>query len=214
MTFITLIITGLALLISLTTHEYCHALVSFWLGDTTAKRLGRLTLNPLAHIDLVGTVLVPLIGLLSGFPLIGWAKPVPFNPYNLKSRRWGMAIVGLAGPASNLLGAAVYLIMLKVSLSAIGLPMNNLLVIFLAQLVTVNVVLGIFNLLPMPPLDGSRLMEVFFDSPKYRNTLLFLETRGPMLIFMLILLDSFAPVSVIGSIFNAAVSGFFSLAGL
>lgn len=210
----TMIIAAVALLISLTTHEFCHALVSFWLGDSTAKRLGRLTLNPLAHIDLVGTVLVPLIGLMTGFPIIGWAKPVPLNPYNLKSRRWGMAIVGLAGPASNLLLAAVFLVMLKICLAAIGLPLNNLLVILLVQLVTVNIVLGIFNLLPVPPLDGSRLMEVFLDSPKYRNTLMFLETRGPIVIFLLILLDSMAPVSVIGTIFNAAVSGFFSLAGL
>jgi Zn-dependent protease len=210
----TIIIAAIALLISLTTHEFCHALVSYWLGDSTAKRMGRLTLNPLAHIDLVGTVLVPLIGLMTGFPIIGWAKPVPFNPYNLKYRRWGMAMVGLAGPASNLLCAIVFLVMLKISLTAIGLPVNNLLVIFLAQLVTVNIVLGIFNLLPVPPLDGSRLMEVFLDSPKYRNTLIFLETRGPMVIFLLILLDSLSPVSVIGSIFNAAVSGFFSLAGL
>jgi len=214
MFIITLLISVLALLISLATHEFCHALVSFWLGDSTAKRLGRLTLNPLAHIDPVGTVLVPLLGMLSGFPIIGWAKPVPTNPYNLKYHKWGMTMVALAGPASNILAALVYLGMLKTALVALNLPFENLLVLFLAQLVTVNVVLGIFNLLPVPPLDGSRLLQALLDSPKYRQTLLFLETRGPMIIFLLIILDSFSPASVIGRVFNASIGFFFGLAGL
>jgi len=214
MTLVTLLISILALLISLGTHEFCHALVSFWLGDSTAKRLGRLTLNPLAHIDPIGTVLVPLIGMLSGFPIIGWAKPVPTNPYNLRYHKWGMTIVALAGPVSNLLGAAVYLVMLKTVLAVFDLPLHNLLVLFLAQLVMVNLVLCLFNLLPVPPLDGSRLMEALLDAPKYRNLLFFLERQGPMLLFLLIMVDSFLPTPVIGSLFNAVIGSFFGLAGL
>lgn len=214
MVLVTLLISVLALLISLATHEFCHALVSFWLGDSTAKRLGRLTLNPLAHIDPIGTVLVPLLGMLSGFPVIGWAKPVPTNPYNLKYHVWGMSIVALAGPASNVLAAVIYLVMLKTVLVLFALPLSNLLVIFLAQLVSVNVVLCLFNLLPVPPLDGSRLMEALLDAPKYRHILLFLEKQGPMILFMLIVVDSFLPFSLIGRVFDAAIGSFFGLAGL
>ncbi len=214
MAIVTLLITVAALLISLAAHEFCHALVSYWLGDSTAKRLGRLTLNPLAHIDPVGTILVPLLGMISGFPVIGWAKPVPTNPYNLRYHKWGMSLVALAGPVSNVLGAVIYLVLLKTALDVVGLPVQNLLVIFLAQLVTINVVLGIFNLLPLPPLDGSRLLEALLDSPKYRDTLIFLERQGPMLLFMLIIADSFLPSSVLGRFFNAAIGAFFGLAGL
>ena len=214
MTLITILVSVLALLVSLSTHEYCHALVSYLLGDRTAQRLGRLTLNPLAHIDPIGTVLVPLIGLISGFPVIGWAKPVPFNPYNLRYHKWGATLVGLAGPASNFLFALIYLALLKVAFGLIGLPSGNLLVVFLASLVSVNVVLGLFNLLPVPPLDGSKVIEALLDAPKHRQLLLFLETRGPMIIFAILILDSFLPSSVIGHVFNGAFNFVFGLAGL
>ncbi len=214
MAVVTLLISVLALLISLATHEFCHALVSYWLGDSTAKRLGRLTLNPLAHIDLIGTVLVPLLGMISGFPIIGWAKPVPTNPYNLRYHKWGMSLVALAGPISNVLGATVYLVLLKIALDVIGLPLQNLLVVFLAQLVMINVGLGIFNLLPVPPLDGSRLLEALLDAPKYRDILIFLERQGPTLLFVLIIADSFLPSPILGRLFTAAINGFFGLAGI
>ncbi|HSD12628.1 MAG TPA: site-2 protease family protein, partial [Patescibacteria group bacterium] len=88
----------IALIISLVVHEYMHALVGYLLGDETAKRMGRLTLNPFAHADLVGTFLLPLVAIISHFPVIGWAKPVPFNPYNLRDQKWGPTLVALAGP--------------------------------------------------------------------------------------------------------------------
>lgn len=203
-----------AFLISLSVHEFCHALVSHWLGDSTARRLGRLTLNPLVHMDMIGTVVLPLIGLFSGWPVFGWAKPVPTNPYNLKYHKWGMSIVALAGPISNLLGATLSLIFLKVVMDILGLPANNFLVIFLKLLVMVNIVLGLFNMLPIPPLDGSRLLETLLDAPKYRHILVFLERQGTMILFMLIIADSFLPSPLIGRMFNAAVDAFFGLAGI
>ncbi len=213
MTAASIIISVLALLISLSTHEYCHALVSYLLGDATARRYGRLSLNPLAHIDPIGTVLVPLLGIVSGLPVIGWAKPVPFNPYNLRYHKWGAVLVGLAGPASNFLGAVIYILVLKGVLTA-GLALNNLLVLFLVQLVFINVVLGLFNLIPVPPLDGAKLLETLLDSPKYRNFLLFLETRGPLILLLIIFIDAYSPISVIGSVFNAVIVAIFRLAGL
>lgn len=215
MDHLTIVIIGmLAMLISLSTHEFCHALASYLLGDETAKRMGRLTLNPIAHIDPVGTVIVPLIGALSGLPLFGWAKPVPFNPYNLRYRKWGAAMVAMAGPVSNFAFAIVYIILLKIVLGTLNLPVYNLLPLFLTMLVVVNVVLGVFNFIPVPPLDGSQLLGAILDSPKYRNFLLFIETRGPLILFGLIMLDYFSPVSILGTLFSAALNAVFSIAGL
>ncbi|MBU1029017.1 site-2 protease family protein [Patescibacteria group bacterium] len=200
---------------SLTVHEFSHALLAFLQGDTTAQRMGRLTLNPIAHIDPIGTVLVPLLGAMSGFPLIGWAKPVPFNPYNLrKGGRWGSVYVALAGPLSNFVMALVFLGLLRLSVTALGLSGDNLLVMFLTMLVMINVVLGIFNFIPVPPLDGSKLMHAILDAPKYRNFLITMETRGPMILMILILVDFALPVSILGTIFGTAINLVFSLGGL
>lgn len=212
------VIAVVALLITLTTHEYCHALVAYMMGDESAKRAGRLTLNPLVHIDPVGTIVVPLLGMLSGLPLIGWAKPVPYNPYNLRNFKWGPTIVALAGPVSNFALALVYLGLLKFAVDVLGLSVRpsapNLLVLFLALLVIVNVVLGVFNFLPVPPLDGSKLINAIFDAPKYRDMRVFLETRGPMILFIIVMLDFASPYSFLGIMFSAAIRFFFSLAGL
>lgn len=203
-----------AMLISLTVHEFSHALVGLMLGDETARRAGRLTLNPMSHIDPIGTVLIPLVGALSGLPVIGWAKPVPFNPYNLKYPKWGPTMVALAGPVSNFLGAAVYLLMLKFVVSTLGLPITNLLPLFLTLLAVVNIVLGVFNFIPVPPLDGSNVLKALLDHPKHRNTVFFLETKGPMILFAIIILDFMSPSSFLGRIFNAAIEFFFTVFGL
>lgn len=204
----------LALLISLSVHEYCHALAGFVLGDETAKRMGRLTLNPIAHIDPIGTILVPLLGMISGLPVFGWAKPVPFNPYNLKYPKWGPIIVALAGPISNFFSAFLYVLLLKLCLGPLNLPPNNLLVTFLVILIIVNIVLGLFNFIPVPPLDGSRILTSLLDSPRHRNTLMFLETKGPMILLIIVILDAYLPFSPLNSTFNFVINGVFSLAGL
>lgn len=138
-------------------HEYAHGWMADRLGDPTARYAGRLTLNPKSHIDPFGTILLPLILSFTGF-LFAYAKPVPYNPYNLKDQKWGPVWVGLAGPASNFLLAIAFGLLIQVlgptSLSS-----------FLAIIVYGNVLLGVFNLVPIPPLDGSKvLLAVLPDS--------------------------------------------------
>lgn len=141
-------------------HEVTHGYVAGILGDPTAKLEGRLTLNPIKHIDLFGSIVLPLLLLITnaGF-LFGWAKPVPYNPYNLKAGKWGPAIVAGAGPVSNLLIAILFAIFLKMGIAyeMIGTSTIPLLI----QIVQINVVLGIFNLVPIPPLDGSKVLFAF-----------------------------------------------------
>jgi Zn-dependent protease len=140
----------IVLIISVVIHEIAHGYAALSLGDPTAKHSGRLTLNPLAHIDIVGSILVPIITSLAGVPF-GWAKPVPVNPYNLKNRRWGEALVAIAGPASNLAIAIIFGVLVRFSTS---LP----LITALALIAAVNVYLAVFNLIPVPPLDGSKVL--------------------------------------------------------
>lgn len=208
------IVSLIAFLIALSFHEFCHALVAYGLGDRTAQRYGRLTLNPLAHIDPIGTILVPLLGLISGLPVFGWAKPVPVNPYNLRHGKWGSVMVSLIGPVSNFTLVLVFLVLLRIAYVSVGLPITNLLVVFLIQLVTVNVVLGLFNLLPIPPLDGSSLLAALLDSPKYQPFLRFLQTRGTFILFGLLILDSLMPNPFLGLVFGKVLSGAFAMMGL
>jgi Zn-dependent protease len=204
----------LALIISLVVHEYMHALAGYLLGDETAKRMGRLTLNPLAHADIVGTILLPMMAVISHFPVIGWAKPVPLNQYNLRDQKWGPTIVALAGPFSNFFMAAIFLGALAALLGAAHFSVFNLLVVFLGYLVIINVSLGLFNFIPVPPLDGSKLLSALLDAPKYRRFLFMLETRGPVILLVIVMIDLLSPVSVLGSIFGGAVNFAFSLARL
>lgn len=135
-----------SILLALSVHEYSHAQMAYSLGDPTAKNQGRLTINPFAHLDPFGTILLFIIG-------IGWGKPVPFNPYNLRNQKWGPAFVGLAGPASNLSMALVVGLVLRfLGISNVGL------VTFFSIFIWINLVLGVFNLMPVPPLDGSHIL--------------------------------------------------------
>ena len=141
-------------LLALVIHEVSHGWVAESLGDSTAKDLGRLSLNPLNHLDPIGSVLVPLFLFLSGSPiLIGWAKPVPVNPYNLRDKKYGMLKVALAGPLANFLVAVFFALVIRF------LPPSALsLIAFLQIIMTYNLLLGFFNLLPIPPLDGSQIL--------------------------------------------------------
>jgi len=134
-------------------HELMHGVAADKLGDPTARYAGRLTLNPIPHLDAIGSVILPLFLALSQSPfLFGWAKPVPYNPYNLfRAPRWGEAIVAFAGPASNF---AIALVVGTIIRLGVFEPMNPV----LSVIVVVNVMLGIFNLIPIPPLDGSKIL--------------------------------------------------------
>jgi len=144
------------LLISLTIHEAAHAWTADRLGDPTARMLGRVSLNPLVHIDWIGTVLLPLIAAITGAPLIGWAKPVPVNTRNLRHPRRDFMIVAAAGPISNLLQAVAAALLLRVVLeSGAGQPF---VLSLLQRAVLVNLLLAFFNLIPVPPLDGGNVL--------------------------------------------------------
>lgn len=144
-------------------HEYCHGWMADRLGDPTARYAGRLTLNPLAHIDTWGTIVMPLMLFLvtSGRFLFAYAKPVPFNPYNLRNQKWGPALVAVAGPASNLLLAFAFGLVIRY------LPFSSL-TIFLTVIVYANVLLAVFNLVPIPPLDGSKLLYAILPDSMYK----------------------------------------------
>lgn len=178
-----------AFFIAIVVHEFSHAFVAYKLGDATARMTGRLTLNPLAHIDPFGTILLPVILIALRSPvLFGWAKPVPINFSNLKNPKKDMIWVGLAGPLSNLLVAFATALLLKAGLggSSAALP-------FLQYLILINVVLAVFNLVPIPPLDGSRVLMGLLPNPlAYR--LATLEPYGFILIFALLYLGFFEKI--------------------
>ncbi len=150
------IFTIVILIFSVIMHEVAHGYAAYALGDPTAKLQGRLTLNPLAHLDLYGSILIPALLVISNAGILfGWAKPVPYNPYNLKNQRWGEAIVGIAGVATNFLLAFVFAL-----ISRTALPQGAVLFASLASMVTfVNLSLGMFNLIPFPPLDGYTVLR-------------------------------------------------------
>jgi len=187
-----IIVAAAAILIAITVHEFSHGLAAYLQGDMTARDHGRLTLNPIAHIDPVGTILIPAILILSGSPfVVGWAKPVPFNPYHLKSGRFGAFLVGLAGPLSNFLMFVAAGLLLKVIFPL--LPPTNFLIAFLAQMLVVNLILGIFNLIPVAPLDGSKILFNLLP-PRFDDIAEKLDRWGPYLLILLLLLENSYPI--------------------
>lgn len=153
------IVTIVVLILSIVLHEVAHGYAANWLGDPTARLAGRLTANPLPHIDPIGSVVVPAMLFLSGSGfLMGWAKPVPYNPYNLRNQRWGEAFVAFAGPGTNFLLAIIFAILVRL---AIPLELSPSFVDLASYVVYINVLLGLFNLIPFPPLDGSKVIEAF-----------------------------------------------------
>jgi Zn-dependent protease len=151
-----------ALVVAVILHEISHGVVALWFGDDTARRAGRLTLNPIPHIDPFGSIVLPALGALTGFPVIAWAKPVPVDPRKMRNGRHQMLLVALAGPITNftlmVLAAVVTKVMIAGSVYA---TIDDLPIVaqFLFLFAVVNLFLGLFNLLPIPPLDGSAMLE-------------------------------------------------------
>lgn len=178
-----------AILVALGAHEFSHALVGTWLGDPTAERSGRLTLNPAAHVDPLGFLALLVVGF-------GWGKPVPYNPLYLRDRRWGPVLIALAGPLMNLFLATVFALVARVALPSLGT--TNLLIQWLLISIQMNLGLMLFNLIPVPPLDGSKFLLATLSERSVEPVRFFLETRGPVILLFLVIADRLLPVSFFG----------------
>ena len=170
------------ILFSMTLHEAMHAFVGYWLGDDTAKREGRLTLNPIKHIDPFLTILLPLGLALVGGPIFGGAKPVPFRPDQVRGGDWGAALVALGGPLTNLVIAFIFFGVWAL----VGTPTTGIGSAILGTMISVNLGFFIFNMIPIPPLDGSRVL--YAVAPEFvRSGMRFIEQYGIILVFILVL---------------------------
>jgi len=184
----TLLIALLVLIFSLTVHEAAHAWSASQLGDDTAKRLGRVSLNPMVHVDPIGTLLLPLIAMVSNAPIIGWAKPTPVNVRNLRHPRRDHILVTAAGPASNLAIATAASLALRVlpsSAGGSGLDVATPLNLIATEALLLNVLLAVFNMLPIPPLDGGQILMALLP-PRIALQLRFLYEYGFLILMGLL----------------------------
>lgn len=198
---------------SLTAHEWAHAQTACWLGDDTASLQGRLTLNPVSHIDIWGSILIPVMGILSNFPFIGWAKPVPITPLRFTRRvtmRTGIALTAVAGPLCNLGLALVFLSGYK--LMVVFDVSNSLLTMVIGTMIFVNIALFLFNLLPIPPLDGAKVLVGFLPN-RYHGPFETME-RTPMISFLIFMLLIFAFAQYLMLAMMTVAKFFFGLFGL
>ena len=192
-----------AVIVAITFHEFSHAAVASLQGDQTARSQGRLTLNPLSHLDPLGSIAL----ILAGF---GWGRPVPVTPSRLRNHRFGHVVVALAGPAANFVLALVSVVALRIAFQPAELTFDlNFILRLLDTLVVVNVVLGVFNLLPIPPLDGSTLLTIWLP-PSRQNIVRFLDQYG---IFLLLALLFLAP-NLLTPIFRSITEAIYGLVGL
>ena len=207
---------GIALLVAITVHEFSHAAVAYSLGDPTAKRLGRLSLNPIRHLDPVGTIMLMLVGF-------GWGKPVPVNPYNLRNGvRRGMSIVSMAGPIANLVTAAIFAIPVRIGLVSwhspfafAGLQNQGLASLFadlLGFVIFFNIVLAVFNLIPLSPLDGSKV-AIGFLPRGLANVFARWEALGPVILLGIIMVDWVTDLNLLWGVLRPLVDmvGFIEL---
>ena len=171
----------IVLVFSAVAHEYMHGYAAFQLGDSTAKDAGRLTLNPLAHLEWFGSFLLPLIMIITNIGFVfGWAKPVPYNPYNLRDQKYGDAKVAAAGPLTNFVIALFFGLFLRL------FPISNpTFAGLISIIVLINLVLMIFNLVPIPPLDGSKILASFLP-PSVRQRYLSLDKMGFALVILVV----------------------------
>jgi len=197
---VNLVVFIVALLFSVGFHEAMHAFTSHWLGDTTAKDLGRLTLNPLKHLDIYTSILLPIVLVLLQLPPFFIAKPVPFNPNRVKYEEFGVALIGIAGPLTNFGLALVATLLLRLVGPGASAGIINAFQIF----IQINVLLFVFNLIPFPPLDGSRLLYAFAPEP-LQKLMYTIESGGmfTILIFIFLLFPVLGPIVI--SVDNAVL---------
>ncbi len=178
-----LIFTLIILLFSIIIHEIAHGSVALYLGDSTAKHQGRLSINPLKHLDPIGSFIVPLFLFIltaGKGPIVGWAKPVPINPYNFKDQKWGRLKVSIAGPAANFLVAIFFGLIIRF------FPLNSAFSSLLSIIVFYNFLWGLFNLVPIPPLDGSHILFSLLPERFSRFKFIIHQYRTFLLVFFII----------------------------
>jgi Zn-dependent protease len=188
------------LVISIVIHEVSHGYAANMLGDPTARIEGRLTLNPISHIDPVGSVVIPALLVFTGANILfGWAKPVPYNPYNLSNQKWGEAIVAGAGPAVNLIIAIIFGLLIRFGAGVLSPAFVDI----VSFIVYINILLALFNLIPIPPLDGSKILKAILPFPlsqkyaQFENIMLrygFIAVIGFLLLFAYFLWPFFAAI--------------------
>jgi Zn-dependent protease len=205
-----LLIIAPPILFALTIHEYAHGWVAYRLGDPTAKDAGRLTLNPLAHLDPIGTLMLFIVKL-------GWAKPVPVNPYNFRDPRRDMMWVSFAGPASNFLAAFCLAIVFKFVSTAFpyegGGSFLYVILLMLKWGVLINIILGVFNLIPIPPLDGSKILMGFLP-PAAAYQLAQLERFGPFLLIFILMFSHMMRLNIFWVLISPFVAIFSAILGI
>lgn len=189
------------LIYSVVLHEVAHGFVARSMGDRTAERLGRLTLNPIKHMDLFGSFILPIMSrLLTGF-MIGYAKPVPYNPDNLSDRRYGAAKVAVAGPLTNILLAVLVGLIIRFA----GPYMGDTAIMLLSYVVAINLILAMFNLMPIPPLDGHWLLMTFLPARYYKFKLILYRYQW---VFIVLLIFFIFPLLVpVLSLFSKLLTG-------
>lgn len=194
----------IALIISIILHEMAHGYAANALGDPTARLQGRLSANPLVHIDPLGSIIIPALFLFSGAGMLfGWAKPVPYNPYNLRNQKWGEALVAIAGPSANVFLALVFAGIIRFSEI---LSVSSAFVHMSLYIVYINIILALFNMLPFPPLDGSKILMALLPpslQQSYRRFILWVERYGLIMMFVFI----FIFINLFSNPFFMVVSG-------
>lgn len=182
-----------SLLLAVSIHEAMHGYAAHWLGDDTAHQAGRLTLNPLKHLDLMTSILLPMVMLIAGLPPFFIAKPVPFNPWKVRYGEYGAAMIGLAGPFTNIILATLASLIMRIFGIGVGTEPYNFLYIFMS----INVAIFVFNMIPFPPLDGSRVLYAFAPEP-LQKVMMQIESMGlgAIFIFMIVLFPLLGPFVV------------------